>query len=161
MTRNEAIGRLCKLQKEVADHLDNWSNAADCFCCDPSMGGRVADPSDYRNDGVALAWIEETVRARMGKVTPAVPGLAQTAAEMRALMPSARPVPVDRPIESLLEFMRERAASDTQTVGFARQGEFGRISDETIEELRRRGFKVSEEGRWVYVSWPKPEETKG
>lgn len=89
------------------------------------------------------------------------PGLAQTAAEMRALMPSAKPDPKDRPIESLLEFMRERAESDVQTVGFARQGEFGRISDETIEELKRRGFKISEEGRSVYVSWPKPEETKG
>lgn len=67
MTRAEVIERLCKLQAEVASHV-GYENAADCFC---GHRGFWNSPSykeaDYRNDGVALEFIEKAVRTALGK----------------------------------------------------------------------------------------------
>lgn len=62
MKRKEVLERLCKLQGEVAAHV-GYDHAADCFC---GQGGFWESPSyresDYRNDGVALEFIEKAVR---------------------------------------------------------------------------------------------------
>jgi hypothetical protein len=56
VTREEVISRFCVLQSEVANHLNDWSNASDCFC------GETVMPDGFHNDGVALAYIEKVVR---------------------------------------------------------------------------------------------------
>jgi len=63
---SEAIERLCRLVGEVYSRMDG-STASDCFCGRhglwgvPGYGGTAA--SGYRNDGRALEFVEETVRA--------------------------------------------------------------------------------------------------
>jgi len=67
MTRQEVLERLCALQEEVAGVI-GYEHSADCFC---GKGGfwdlPNYSPGDYRNDGVHLAFIEEAVRAALGK----------------------------------------------------------------------------------------------
>ncbi len=69
MTDKDVIARFCSLQAEVAEHLDDWSNAADCFCRDPARGGvaRAGTLNYYRNDGVALEWIERVGREAIAR----------------------------------------------------------------------------------------------
>jgi hypothetical protein len=62
LTREEVVERFCRLQSKVAHHLNDWHYASDCFCPD-----KKGDPEVYRNDGRALAFIEEAVTAAMTK----------------------------------------------------------------------------------------------
>ena len=65
---DDAIERLCKLQARVQEHL-GYDHAADCFC---GKGG-FWNSSDYdgsfengyRNDGVAIEFIEKAVLAAL------------------------------------------------------------------------------------------------
>lgn len=66
----DIIDRLCLLQEEVFRHLGDV-NAADCFCGkggfwrSDSYGGTFEQ--GYRNDGKALAFIENAVRAAIAE----------------------------------------------------------------------------------------------
>lgn len=57
VSEQEAIRRLCKLMADVREVL---GGPADCFC-----PGRFRDPTGYRNDGTAIAFIEEATRAAL------------------------------------------------------------------------------------------------
>ena len=58
MTREEVIGRLCVLVSSVWRTLDpGHVTASDCFCRDAVFGG-----VDYRNEGLALDFIEKAVK---------------------------------------------------------------------------------------------------
>jgi hypothetical protein len=56
MTRNEVLERLCLLQFEVANHLGEWHNPADCFC------NKSPPVENYQNAGKAVEFIERVVR---------------------------------------------------------------------------------------------------
>lgn len=67
MKHTEVIDRLCKLQTEVTEALNDYTFAADCFC---GKGGfwdtNGFDPErDYRNDGRSLEYIEQAVREKI------------------------------------------------------------------------------------------------
>lgn len=57
------LERLCKLQTEVSDHLNEYEEYAnDCFC---GTGGFWPRPNAFRSDMTALAFIEEAVREKI------------------------------------------------------------------------------------------------
>lgn len=65
----DVIKRLCKLQEKVASHV-GWEYAADCFCghggfwtVHPTYDGTF--DQGYRNDGVALEFIEQAVAEKI------------------------------------------------------------------------------------------------
>lgn len=67
LSAGDVVERLCALQSEVANYLDDWSSAADCFCgrggfwnATSGYGGTFEE--GYRNDGKALEFIERVVR---------------------------------------------------------------------------------------------------
>lgn len=62
MTRENTILRFCILQAVVSDYLNDWSNAADCFCHESCL-----DDEQYRNDGVSLQFIEDAVREKIDR----------------------------------------------------------------------------------------------
>lgn len=65
MTREEVIERLCKLQAVTARHV-GYVHAADCFCGNGGFWGTEGyDERSYRNDGVALDFIEAAVREKI------------------------------------------------------------------------------------------------
>lgn len=66
MKHTEVIERLCILQAEVQQVI-GFEHAADCFCGNSGFWASYGynSATDYRNDGAALAFIEETVRARL------------------------------------------------------------------------------------------------
>ena len=66
LQHTDVIQRLCELQGEVSRHI-GYDEPADCFC---GRGGfwdiTDYDPArDYRNAGVALAYIEAAVREKI------------------------------------------------------------------------------------------------
>jgi hypothetical protein len=65
---NEVIERLCKLQEEVQNHI-NDDGAADCFCRKGGFwhvkGYGGTHEEGYRNDGDALEFIENAVREKI------------------------------------------------------------------------------------------------
>jgi len=66
MKHTEVIERLCKLQGEVAQHI-GFEHASDCFCGKSGFWNAMGyDPeTDYRNDGVALEFIERATKDRI------------------------------------------------------------------------------------------------
>ncbi len=59
------INRLCKLLSRVWEHFEpTGSTANDCFCGDG--GFKNAGKPSWRNEGLALAWVEELVRLEIG-----------------------------------------------------------------------------------------------
>jgi hypothetical protein len=75
---SEVIERLCRLVGEVYGRMDG-STASDCFCGRHGLwgargyGGTIA--SGYRNDGRALEFVEETVRAVLATGRPSADAL--------------------------------------------------------------------------------------
>lgn len=73
MTRKEIINRLCLLQQEVSEHLDDYANtASDCFCGEGGFWGTLgySDEIGFHNDGVSLEFIEAAVREKIAKRKP-------------------------------------------------------------------------------------------
>lgn len=66
LTADEVIERLCILQSEVC-RADGCSHSADCFCGKSGFGPEHVRSSEYRNEGVALEFIEKAVREALGK----------------------------------------------------------------------------------------------
>jgi hypothetical protein len=64
LTAQSVKSRLCALLWEVHEALGS-DEACDCFCGKNGLRGLMDD--QYRNDGVALAWIEATVRGALKK----------------------------------------------------------------------------------------------
>jgi len=71
MEAQEAIRRMCELQTEVWEKINN-GEAADCFCGEKGFwgaegyGGTFAE--GYRNDGSAIRFIEDAVREKLSKM---------------------------------------------------------------------------------------------
>lgn len=66
MSRAEAIKRLCAVMGTVNNRLTDWRAAADCVCIDRKP--HVVSDADYRNDGVALEFIERAVFESLAKI---------------------------------------------------------------------------------------------
>ena len=66
MTRQEVLSRLCRLQEEVYIATGGYDYAADCFCKEGGFWrSKHYTPSDYRNDGRVLRYIEKAVRKQI------------------------------------------------------------------------------------------------
>lgn len=65
MDRQEVLARLCRLQHEVWGVISDGQDAADCFCKEGGFWqgeGTWYKEDDYRNDCVALDFIENATR---------------------------------------------------------------------------------------------------
>lgn len=60
MKRVEVLKRLCDLQSEVQGALDYHASPSDCICRDP-----LPWMAAYTNEGKALVFIEQAVRAAL------------------------------------------------------------------------------------------------
>jgi len=70
MRANVITARFCALQARVANRVPGVnfpSEACDCFCRNPEMGGLhwPLDDETYQNSGKALEWIERVVNAAL------------------------------------------------------------------------------------------------
>ena len=115
VTADEAIRRLCILTGEVSKH-QNYQHAADCFC-----GERSGRTEDYRNEGVALAFIEAATRAAMAGEAQAAHAMERRVAEavLDALTGASmthRPA-VDA--ETIAEWLREQGYTVTRNAEVA------------------------------------------
>ena len=72
MDAKEVIKRLCTLQSAVREHI-GFEHASDCFCKQSgfwgadSYGGTFEE--GYRNDGIALEFIEKAVNEKIERDT--------------------------------------------------------------------------------------------
>jgi hypothetical protein len=73
-----------------------------------------------------------------------------TATEARAL---ASPPVAERTIESILEFVRERAEDGGTLAGFCKDGKAGRATEATFEKLRDLGYQVAVRETTFEVTW--------
>jgi hypothetical protein len=68
MEAKEIIERLCQLQAEVQQKI-GFEHSADCFCKQSGFWGAVdcggTHAEGYRNDGIALEFIEKVVREKL------------------------------------------------------------------------------------------------
>ena len=60
------IRRLCELQAEVSSVL-GYDHAADCFCGEDGFWP-LRHPSDYRNEGLSVEFIEKATREALARV---------------------------------------------------------------------------------------------
>lgn len=62
----QMIRRLCELQAEVSNVL-GYDHAADCFCGEDGFWP-LRHPSDYRNEGLSVEFIEKATREALARV---------------------------------------------------------------------------------------------
>ena len=71
LSYTDVIARLCALHSEVWRAVIDRRSPADCFCGMSGCWGLEGyDPErDYRNEGLALEWIERVVREKLAEAT--------------------------------------------------------------------------------------------
>jgi hypothetical protein len=65
--RQEAIARLCALQREITDAVLGYDEPNDCFCADASRGGNPDPPGYWQSSGKAIEFIEEAVHEKIAR----------------------------------------------------------------------------------------------
>jgi hypothetical protein len=70
------IRRLCALQAHVCSEVLGYDHPADCFCGDEGFWP-LEDPDDYRNDAVAVEFIENAVLVAIRKHRADSPGATE------------------------------------------------------------------------------------
>lgn len=71
--RQALIRRLCQLQAEVCEQWLGYTHAADCFCGEEGYWPHGATEADFRNEGKAVAFIEEATRAALRAASGGAP----------------------------------------------------------------------------------------
>lgn len=76
LTREQAIARMCALQRRVCEDVIGYTSANDCFCWNEKEGGTThLTEATFMSSGLAIEWIEHAVEGAIArhKATAHVP----------------------------------------------------------------------------------------
>jgi len=69
ITADEAIERLCILQRRVIKEHFGFTRSADCFCGKSGFGPEHVRSANYRNEGHAIEFIEQAVAEKLAAIS--------------------------------------------------------------------------------------------